>query len=183
MESRGKAAFYTLGCKLNFSETSTLARSLEKEGYEKTSFEESADVYVINTCSVTENADKKFKSIARQAHKTNPEALIIAVGCYAQLKPQELAKVDGVDMVLGAKEKFELPAFLNDLLQDNDAIKSGLGYEELQGILPHNSSIYNSNSLPRNKQYANNMKMFMKKYFFLTKQELNYEKINCIFRK
>jgi threonylcarbamoyladenosine tRNA methylthiotransferase MtaB len=118
VESRGKAAFYTLGCKLNFSETSTLARSLEKEGYEKISFEDKADIYVINTCSVTENADKKFKSIARQAHKTNPEALIIAVGCYAQLKPQELAAVDGVDMVLGAKEKFELPAFLNDLLQD-----------------------------------------------------------------
>ena len=118
MSATGTVAFYTLGCKLNFSETSTIARSFTAAGYTQTSFESPADVYVINTCSVTENADKKFKSIARQAHKTNPEALIIAVGCYAQLKPQELAAVDGVDMVLGAKEKFELPAFLNDLLQD-----------------------------------------------------------------
>jgi len=112
-----RVAFYTLGCKLNFSETSTLARSLVQEGYTKVDFETEADVYVINTCSVTENADKRFKSIAKAAHQTNPNAYIIAVGCYAQLKPEELAAVDGVDMVLGAKEKFGLAAYLKTLLQ------------------------------------------------------------------
>ena len=99
-----RVAFYTLGCKLNFSETSTLARSLENEGYQKVAFEEVADVYVINTCSVTENADKKFRSIAKSAHQLNPEAYIVAVGCYAQLKPEELAAVDGVDNGARAKE-------------------------------------------------------------------------------
>ncbi|MEK9750874.1 MAG: tRNA (N(6)-L-threonylcarbamoyladenosine(37)-C(2))-methylthiotransferase MtaB [Flavobacteriaceae bacterium] len=112
-----RVAFYTLGCKLNFSETSTLARSLEKEGYQKVAFEEVADVYVINTCSVTDNADKKFRTIAKSAHQLNPEAYIVAVGCYAQLKPEELAAVDGVDMVLGAREKFSLSSYLNGLLE------------------------------------------------------------------
>lgn len=115
-QTHNRVAFYTLGCKLNFSETSTLARSLEQEGYKKVAFEEVADVYVINTCSVTENADKKFKSIAKSAHRLNPEAYIVAVGCYAQLKPEELAAVDGVDMVLGAREKFSLSSYLNGLL-------------------------------------------------------------------
>ena len=101
MNTNMKVAFYTLGCKLNFSETSTISRSFKEEGFDRVDFSEKADIYVINTCSVTENADKKFKSIARQAHKTNPEALIIAVGCYAQLKPQELAAVDGVEEELG----------------------------------------------------------------------------------
>lgn len=112
-----RVAFYTLGCKLNFSETSTLARSLVQEGYTKVDFDSEAEVYVINTCSVTENADKRFKAIAKAAHAKNPHAYIIAVGCYAQLKPEELAAVDGVDMVLGAKEKFSLPAYLNTLLK------------------------------------------------------------------
>ena len=113
-----KVAFYTLGCKLNFSETSTIARSLQAEGYQKVEFEEVADVYVINTCSVTDNADKKFKSIAKAAHRTNSDAMIIAIGCYAQLKPQELAAVEGVDMVLGAKEKFDLPLYLKNLKEE-----------------------------------------------------------------
>ncbi len=112
-----RVAFYTLGCKLNFSETSTLARSLVQEGYTKVDFESEAEVYVINTCSVTENADKRFKAIAKTAHETNPNAYIIAVGCYAQLKPEELAAVEGVDMVLGAKEKFGLSTYLKTLLQ------------------------------------------------------------------
>ena len=98
-----KVAFYTLGCKLNFSETSTIARGFEKEGFDRVDFKEAADMYVINTCSVTENADKKFKTIVKQAQKANPEAFVAAVGCYAQLKPEELVAVDGVDLVLGAK--------------------------------------------------------------------------------
>ena len=115
MDSVKKVAFYTLGCKLNFSETSTIARSFEQEGFARVPFEEVADIYVINTCSVTENADKRFKSIVRQAQKINPEAFVAAVGCYAQLKPEELAAVDGGDLVLGATEKFKLTDYLNDL--------------------------------------------------------------------
>ena len=111
-----KVAFYTLGCKLNFSETSTIARSFEGEGFDRVDFSEKADIYVINTCSVTENADKRFKSIVKQAQKVNPEAFIAAVGCYAQLKPHELADVEGVDLVLGATEKFKLTAYINNLL-------------------------------------------------------------------
>ena len=101
MSQRKKVAFYTLGCKLNFSETSTISRNVVKEGFDRVDFSENADLYVINTCSVTENADKKFKTIVKQALKVNPEAFIAAVGCYAQLKPEELASVDGVDLVLG----------------------------------------------------------------------------------
>ena len=108
-------AFHTLGCKLNFSETSTLARKFTSAGYERVPFEDKADIYVINTCSVTDNADKKFTSLARQTHKRNPEAFLIAVGCYAQLQPHELAKVDGVDLVLGAKEKFDVVSYLHDI--------------------------------------------------------------------
>ena len=114
-----KVAFYTLGCKLNFSETSTIARGFEKEGFDRVDFKEVADMYVINTCSVTENADKKFKTIVRQAQKVNPEAFVAAVGCYAQLKPEELAAVDGVDLVLGATEKFNITDYVNDLTKNN----------------------------------------------------------------
>ena len=108
-------AFQTLGCKLNFSETSTLARKFVAAGYERVPFEMKADVYVINTCSVTENADKKFKSLARQTRQRNPNAYLIAVGCYAQLQPEKLAKGDSVDLVLGAKEKFDIISYLTDL--------------------------------------------------------------------
>ncbi|MEX0289573.1 MAG: tRNA (N(6)-L-threonylcarbamoyladenosine(37)-C(2))-methylthiotransferase MtaB [Flavobacteriaceae bacterium] len=111
-----KVAFYTLGCKLNFSETSTIARGFVDEGYDRVDFSERADMYVINTCSVTENADKRFKTIVKQALKVNPEAYLIAIGCYAQLKPEELAAVDGVDLVLGATEKFKITDYINDLL-------------------------------------------------------------------
>ncbi|MFT4943014.1 MAG: threonylcarbamoyladenosine tRNA methylthiotransferase MtaB [Flavobacteriales bacterium] len=110
-----KAAFYTLGCKLNFSETSTIARDFTSEGFERVAFSEIADVYVINTCSVTENADKRFKSIVKQAQKSNPDAFVAAIGCYAQLKPEELADVAGVDLVLGATEKFNITSYINDL--------------------------------------------------------------------
>ncbi len=114
-----KVAFYTLGCKLNFSETSTIARSFVNEGFDRVDFSEKADIYVINTCSVTENADKRFKTIVKQAQKSNPDAFVAAVGCYAQLKPQELADVHGVDLVLGATEKFKITDYLNDLTKNN----------------------------------------------------------------
>jgi len=114
-----KVAFYTLGCKLNFSETSTIARSFNAEGFDRVDFSEKADIYVINTCSVTENADKRFKTIVKQAQKSNPEAFVAAVGCYAQLKPQDLADVHGVDLVLGATEKFKITDYLNDLSKND----------------------------------------------------------------
>jgi threonylcarbamoyladenosine tRNA methylthiotransferase MtaB len=119
MRSEKKVAFYTLGCKLNFSETSTIARSFVNEGFERVDFEEKADIYVINTCSVTDNADKRFKSIVKNALKKNDDAFLIAVGCYAQLKPEELANVDGVDLVLGATEKFNVTSYINDLSKNN----------------------------------------------------------------
>ena len=110
-----KVAFHTLGCKLNFSETSSIARSCEDEGYEKVDFKEKADIYVLNTCSVTENADKECKRLVRQVLKINSEAFVVIIGCFAQLKPEEIAKYEGVDLVLGATEKFKLPSYLNDL--------------------------------------------------------------------
>ncbi len=114
-----KVAFYTLGCKLNFSETSTIARGFEQEGFDRVAFDQPADMYVINTCSVTENADKRFKTIVKQAQKANPMAFVAAVGCYAQLKPNELAAVDGVDLVLGATEKFKITDYINDLSKND----------------------------------------------------------------
>ena len=117
--SMKKVAFYTLGCKLNFSETSTIARGFQKDGYERVDFSEHADMYVINTCSVTENADKRFKTIVKKALKKNPEAFVAAIGCYAQLKPEQLAEVDGVDLVLGATEKFKIADYINDLSKND----------------------------------------------------------------
>ncbi|MDG1660453.1 MAG: tRNA (N(6)-L-threonylcarbamoyladenosine(37)-C(2))-methylthiotransferase MtaB [Winogradskyella sp.] len=119
MNGRKKVAFYTLGCKLNFSETSTIARNFNDEGFDRVDFKENADIYVINTCSVTENADKRFKTLVRQAQKVNPAAFVAAVGCYAQLKPEELAAVDGVDLVLGATEKFKITDYINDLSKND----------------------------------------------------------------
>ena len=117
-----KVAFHTLGCKLNFSETSTIARKFKTNQYERVEFNSFADLYVINTCSVTENADKQFKTYVRQALRQNPEAFIAAIGCYAQLKPEELAAVDGVDLVLGATEKFNILAYLDDLTKNQQGI-------------------------------------------------------------
>ena len=119
MNAQKKVAFYTLGCKLNFSETSTIARNFQDEGFARVGFAEKADIYVINTCSVTDNADKRFKTIVRNALKLNKEAFLIAVGCYAQLKPEELAAVDGVDLVLGATEKFKVTHYINDLTKND----------------------------------------------------------------
>ena len=119
MELKKKVAFYTLGCKLNFSETSTIARNFQDEGFDRVDFEDVADIYVINTCSVTENADKQFKQVVKKAMKLNENAFVAAVGCYAQLKPEELAAVDGVDLVLGATEKFKITDYLNDLSKND----------------------------------------------------------------
>jgi len=119
MLSQKKVAFYTLGCKLNFAETSTIARNFQQEGFERVDFDQKADIYVINTCSVTENADKQFKQIVKKALKINDRAFVTAVGCYAQLKPKELAQVDGVDLVLGATEKFKITDYLNDLTKND----------------------------------------------------------------
>jgi threonylcarbamoyladenosine tRNA methylthiotransferase MtaB len=119
MELKKKVAFYTLGCKLNFSETSTIARNFQDEGFDRVDFEEIADIYVINTCSVTDNADKQFKHIVKKAMKLNDKAFVAAVGCYAQLKPEELAAVDGVDLVLGATEKFKITNYINDLSKND----------------------------------------------------------------
>lgn len=113
------AAYHTLGCKLNFAETSTIARNLTEAGYEKVSFDEHADVYVINTCSVTEAADKECKYHVKRAMKANPEGLVVVVGCYAQLKPEEISNIEGVDLVLGAKEKFNILSYLEDLEKSN----------------------------------------------------------------
>ncbi len=119
METQKKVAFYTLGCKLNFSETSTIARSFKDEGFDRVDFSQEADIYVINTCTVTENADKRFKEIVKQAQKGNPDAFIATVGCYAQLKPKQLADVNGVDLVLGATEKFKITDYINDLSKND----------------------------------------------------------------
>ncbi|MDN3606900.1 tRNA (N(6)-L-threonylcarbamoyladenosine(37)-C(2))-methylthiotransferase MtaB [Kaistella yonginensis] len=109
------AAFHTLGCKLNFAETSTIARQLTGAGYEKVSFDEPANVYIINTCSVTENADRECKFHVKRAMKANPDGLVVILGCYAQLKPEEISAIEGVDLVLGAKEKFNILSYLDDL--------------------------------------------------------------------
>ncbi|MGB3947249.1 MAG: tRNA (N(6)-L-threonylcarbamoyladenosine(37)-C(2))-methylthiotransferase MtaB [Bacteroidia bacterium] len=116
-----KVAFHTLGCKLNFSETSTIGRLFEEQGYQKVDFKEPSDVYVINTCSVTANADKECKQIVKSALNVSPDAYVVVVGCYAQLKPEEIANIEGVDLVLGASEKFKLLNYLNDLTKKSKA--------------------------------------------------------------
>lgn len=119
-ESR-TVAFHTLGCKLNFSETSSLSRMLEQEGFEKKEFEDMADVYVINTCSVTENADKECRHLVRRIQRKAPESLVVITGCYAQLKPKEIAEIPGVDLVLGAAEKFNIAKHIRELSKGDSA--------------------------------------------------------------
>ena len=118
INSGKKIAFHTLGCKLNYSETSSIARSMEKVGFEPVGFYDFSDVYVINTCSVTDNADKKCRNVVRRSLKKNPDAYVIVIGCYAQLKPKEISEIEGVDLVLGAAEKFRLPEILVDLTKN-----------------------------------------------------------------
>jgi threonylcarbamoyladenosine tRNA methylthiotransferase MtaB len=117
-------AYHTLGCKLNFSETSSIARGLEKEGFTKIEFSASADLYVINTCSVTNNADKECKTIVRKAKRLSPDSKVVIIGCYAQLKPKEISEIPGVDLVLGASEKFNITKFLEELEENGSSVHS-----------------------------------------------------------
>src|SRR5215204_5845093 len=127
-------AFHTLGCKLNFSETSTISRMLEKEGFEKKEFDSKADVYVINTCSVTDNADKECRQLVRRIQRKSPESLVVITGCYAQLKPAEIASIPGVDLVLGAAEKFNIAQHLKELTKGNAARICSCDIEEVSGF-------------------------------------------------
>ena len=130
------AAFYTLGCKLNFSETSTISRDLEEEGYAKIDFELGADIYIINTCSVTDQADKKCRNIVRKALKYNPNAFIIVIGCYAQLKPEEISTIEGVDLVLGAQEKFNIGKYLYDTDKKNKPVLLNQSIKNVKTFYP-----------------------------------------------
>ncbi|MBO9682451.1 MAG: tRNA (N(6)-L-threonylcarbamoyladenosine(37)-C(2))-methylthiotransferase MtaB [Flavisolibacter sp.] len=134
MEKQRSVAFHTLGCKLNFSETSTLSRQLEAEGFLKKEFDDTADVYVINTCSVTDNADKECRQIVRRIQRKAPESLVVITGCYAQLKPKEIAEIPGVDLVLGAAEKFNLGAHLRELAKGDSAKISSCDIDDVSGF-------------------------------------------------
>src|SRR4051812_36313512 len=134
MTQRRSVAFHTLGCKLNFSETSTLSRMLEQDGFEKKSFDDTADVYVINTCSVTDNADKECRQLVRRIQRRFPESLVVITGCYAQLKPKEISEIPGVNLVLGAAEKFNLPQHLRELVKGDSAKICSCDIEEVNGF-------------------------------------------------
>ena len=134
MSEKRTVAFHTLGCKLNFSETSTISRMLEKEGFEKKEFDEKADVYVINTCSVTDNADKECRHLVRRIQRKAPESLVVITGCYAQLKPAEIASIPGVDLVLGAAEKFNIGDHLRELTKGDSAKICSCDIEEVSGF-------------------------------------------------
>lgn len=134
MSAKPSVAFHTLGCKLNFSETSTLSRLLENEGFEKKEFEDIADIYLINTCSVTENADKECRQLVRRIQRKAPDSMVVITGCYAQLKPKEIAEIEGVDLVLGAGEKFNITHHLKELTKSNTAKISSCDIDEVQGF-------------------------------------------------
>jgi threonylcarbamoyladenosine tRNA methylthiotransferase MtaB len=137
MNQYKKVAFYTLGCKLNFSETSTISRLFDDAGFAKVDFEETPDIYIINTCSVTENADKKCRQLVKRAMKINPEAFVAIIGCYAQLKPEEIGKISGVDIVLGANEKFNLIEHIDALqTKQEQAILSYTSIKETTEFIP-----------------------------------------------
>ena len=127
-------AFHTLGCKLNFSETSTLSRQMENDGFVKREFDDLADVYVINTCSVTDNADKECRQIVRRIQRRAPESMVVITGCYAQLKPKEIAEIPGVDLVLGAAEKFNLSHHIRQLTKGDSAKISSCDIEDVSGF-------------------------------------------------
>ena len=127
-------AFHTLGCKLNFSETSTISRLLENEGFKKMGFDEPADVYVINTCSVTDNADKECRLLVRRIQRKSPESFVVITGCYAQLKPKEIASIPGVDLVLGAAEKFNIVEHISELVKGDTAKICSCDIEEVSGF-------------------------------------------------
>ncbi|HEY1018859.1 MAG TPA: tRNA (N(6)-L-threonylcarbamoyladenosine(37)-C(2))-methylthiotransferase MtaB [Sediminibacterium sp.] len=134
MEKKRTVAFHTLGCKLNFSETSTLSRMLESEGFEKRDFDDQADVYVINTCSVTDNADKECRQLVRRIQRKTPESFVVITGCYAQLKPKEIASIPGVDLVLGAAEKFNIARHIGELAKGDAARICSCDIEEVSGF-------------------------------------------------
>ncbi|MDG1915962.1 MAG: tRNA (N(6)-L-threonylcarbamoyladenosine(37)-C(2))-methylthiotransferase MtaB [Crocinitomix sp.] len=136
MNQYKKVAFYTLGCKLNFSETSTISRNFESEGYAKVDFTDTPDIFVINTCSVTENADKKCRQVVKRALKINPQAFVTMIGCYAQLKPTEISKIPGVDLVLGANEKFNILAHVNELEKNEIAKVEAVKIKETKNFVP-----------------------------------------------
>lgn len=136
MISNKKVSLYTLGCKLNFSETSSIARMFEEEGFARVEFNETPDVYVINTCSVTENADKKCKQLVNKALKINPDAFIAIIGCYAQLKPEEIAKIYGVDLVLGASEKFKIVEHFSNIKKEEKAVIHASKIKEVNEFVP-----------------------------------------------
>ncbi|MGE0561516.1 MAG: tRNA (N(6)-L-threonylcarbamoyladenosine(37)-C(2))-methylthiotransferase MtaB [Flavobacteriales bacterium] len=136
MISNKKVSLYTLGCKLNFSETSSIARMFEEEGFARVEFNETPDVYVINTCSVTENADKKCKQLVNKALKINPDAFIAIIGCYAQLKPEEIAKIHGVDLVLGASEKFKIVEHFSTIQKEEKAVIHASKIKEVNEFVP-----------------------------------------------
>ena len=140
MISGGTVAFITLGCKLNFSETSTIARQLSDNGFARVKIEESPDIVVINTCSVTENADAKCRNYVRRSLNYNPNAFIIVIGCFAQLKPKEIASIDGVDLVLGAKEKFNIAAMLEDISKRQEGEVIAGEIKEVKEFVPGFSS-------------------------------------------
>ena len=134
MERTRSVAFHTLGCKLNYSETSTLSRMLENEGFDKRSFDDQADIYVINTCSVTDNADKECRQIVRRIQRRAPESLVVITGCYAQLKPEQIASIEGVDLVLGAAEKFNIAAHLKELSKGDSTKISSCDIADITGF-------------------------------------------------
>lgn len=135
-----KVAFYTLGCKLNFAESSSIARSLEPLDFVRAEFQDSPDLFVINTCSVTEQADKKCKKVVREAKKINPDAAVVVIGCYAQLKPEEIAAIPGVDLVLGANEKFQIPDLIPPYLSRESADLPKLIASEIRYDLDYHAS-------------------------------------------
>jgi len=134
-QHKKSVAFHTLGCKLNFSETSTLGRMMEQEGFEKKEFTDQADVYVINTCSVTDNADKECRMLVRRIQRRAPESLVVITGCYAQLKPKEISEIPGVDLVLGGAEKFNLGKHIADLSKGDSTKISSCDIEEVSGFI------------------------------------------------
>ena len=134
MDHKKSVAFHTLGCKLNFSETSTLSRLLEAEGFEKKDFTDKADVYVINTCSVTDNADKECRMLVRRIQRKAPESVVVITGCYAQLKPKEISEIEGVDLVLGAAEKFNIVQHLKEFTKGDNTKISSCEIEEVSGF-------------------------------------------------
>ncbi len=135
-----KVAFYTLGCKLNYSETSTIGRMFEERGHQKVEFNQQPDIFIINTCSVTENADKKCKKIVKEANKINPDGYVAIIGCYAQLKPKEISEIEGVDAVLGAAEKFRLIDIIGDFVKEPKAPTAKVYNSKIEEAIDYHTS-------------------------------------------